>query len=226
MNQMTPSPLTPSPVVAAGLADPRSAFHRVAEVAVTTVAAVTPDQLDLPTPCDAFAVRELLRHLHMAIARTAALPTAPTPAALPVEDHTIADGEWADAVARAAADVRRAWADDRVLTREVDLPWMTAPGADVLSLYASEVVVHTWDLARATGQRPVWEDDDVELALAAMRRELPDAERAPMWAEVRASLPPATASARPWADPFADAVEVGAGATPVERLVAWCGRRV
>ena len=102
---------------------------------------------------------------------------------------------------------------------------MQAEGAHVLAIYVNEVIVHTWDLATATGQHPTWHDADVELALAAIRRELPDADRTAMWEAVRSSLPAEVLAAAPWSDPFANAVEVPDTARPVERLVAWQGRR-
>ena len=53
-----------------------------------------------------------------------------------------------------------------------------------------------------------------------IQRELPMPDRAPMWAEAKASLPEGV----PWADPFADAVPVGDDAPLIDRLVAWNGR--
>jgi hypothetical protein len=125
----------------------------------------------------------------------------------------------------AAAAARAAWSDDATLARELHLPWMSAPGRHVLAMYLCETIVHTWDLARATSQTPTWCDDDVDIAIASIHRELPVADRGPMWEAVQASLPPEIAAARPWSDPFADAIAVPADAPAIDRLVAWCGRR-
>ena len=44
---------------------------------------------------------------------------------------------------------------------------------EALRIYLSEVLVHSWDLAGATGQSPGWDDTAIEIALATMRAELP-----------------------------------------------------
>lgn len=210
----------------ASLADPRPAYARAVHLAAEVVAAVRPDQLDDPTPCDGLVVRELIRHLHMTMRRAAAVTgTAGTDVAvLPSEDHTIGDDEWDTAMASARADALAAWSDDALLPTVLTLPWMQAEGSHVLAIYLNETLVHTWDLAVATGQTPAWRDDDVELADAAIRRELPDADRTAMWEAVRRSMPPEALAGQPWSAPFENAVAITGDAAPIERLVAWQGR--
>nr|WP_231514501.1 hypothetical protein [Mycobacterium sp. URHB0044] len=53
------------------------------------------------------------------------------------------------------------------------LPWIEGSGAEVLASYFSELTVHTWDLATATGQQPDWDDTVVAAAFDAARRILP-----------------------------------------------------
>ena len=108
-----------------------------------------------------------------------------------------------------------------VLDRQIDLPWGTFSGTEVLGVYTNEVTVHTWDLARGTGQQPAWDPTVLAVADAAIRAQLPVADRSPMWAEVAASLPPGV----PWQDPFGPAVAVADDAPAIDRLVAWNGRR-
>ena len=62
---------------------------------------------------------------------------------------------------------------------------------------------------------------DGHIAEAVMRRELPLAERALMWEEYAEAMPEGI----PFVKPFDDAVPVPDDATPIERLVAWNGRR-
>lgn len=205
------------------MTDPRPAYSRALDQAVGIVRSVRPDQLDLPTPCTEMDVRELLAHLHMVIARAAALPTLQDLADFPVEDRSISDDGIADAIASAAEHSRRAWSDDALLTRDMTLPWMTGPGGVVLGIYLSEAVVHSWDLATAVGAVPAWDQEVAALALDALAKQLPMAERGPMWAQYRASL--GDNAGRAWADPFADAVDVAATELPMTRLIAWTGRR-
>ena len=82
---------------------------------------------------------------------------------------------------------------------------------------------HTWDLATATGQQPDWDDAVVGVSLALMERVLPAAEaRRKAYDEAASRLP---ADRGPFKPPFADAVPVPAHARPIDRLVAWTGRR-
>jgi uncharacterized protein (TIGR03086 family) len=84
------------------------------------------------------------------------------------------------------------------------LPFGTLPGAAALAMYTGEITTHTWDLAVATGRPPVWDDDVVSGALAAVGRGLP-AERGP-------------------GIPFAPPVPVPDDAPVIDRLLAWQGR--
>ena len=98
------------------------------------------------------------------------------------------------------------------------LPWIQGTGADVLASYFSELTVHTWDLATATGQRPDWDDAVVTAALASAR--LPPAEnRRALFEEISAAM-----GLDEVAMPFAEAVPVADDAPAIDRLVAWNGR--
>ena len=120
----------------------------------------------------------------------------------------------------AAHEVQAAWTDAALLDRDTPLPWGTFSGAEVLGVYTNEITVHTWDLARATGQVPVWDDEVLDAAWTAIRHQLPDADRTQMWSEARAQVP----GDYPWEDPFANAVDISGDAPMIDRLVAWNGR--
>ena len=85
----------------------------------------------------------------------------------------------------AVDDADNAWRDDSALERTVVLPWATDSGANALLGYVSEITVHTWDVAQATGQRPEWDDETAEHALRLMHQWLPGEHRAEIFAEVR-----------------------------------------
>jgi uncharacterized protein (TIGR03086 family) len=129
--------------------------------------------------------------------------------------------DWIAGWRAAAVRVDEAWSDDAKLTQTVVLPWATMTGAEVLAMYVSEITTHTWDVAQATGQHPEWDDAVCQLALDAMHRDLPMADRTPMWEEFKANAP-ANFQFDP---PFANAVAVPSDAPLIERLVAWTGRR-
>jgi uncharacterized protein (TIGR03086 family) len=109
-----------------------------------------------------------------------------------------------DRLATTAAAFSPAWADDATLDHIVSLPWATLPARVLVAIYLSEISNHTWDLAVATGQQPAFDQDAIEIALAAMQMGLP--------AEPRDQVP------------FGPVQPVADDAPAIERLVAWCGR--
>lgn len=200
--------------------DPRPAFAQAAATAAEVIAAVRPDQLALPTPCAAFDVRALVEHL-LAVPRRVAQVGRGEPLTVPDRITDVAEAEWGRAWADAVHDATAVWAADDLLGTEVQVPWTRLRGADALAIYVSEVLVHAWDLATATGQTPVWDASAVEVAAAAARDQLPAEGRAARFEEARRALPDGVP---PFPDPFLAAVEPPADATPIERLVAWNGR--
>jgi uncharacterized protein (TIGR03086 family) len=206
--------------------DPRTVFAHAVATAGSTIAAVRPDQLDAPTPCDQFDVRAMIGHMLVVLRRVALLGEGEDPMALPRVVTGIADDAWLGAWTSDAHRVQAAWTGDETLQRMMVLPWVTAPGAAMLAMYTSELTVHTWDLATATGQQPEWDDEVVAVALEASLRGLPSGDREAAFAELIANLPP-TAPAGFGADgrPFGNPVPVSAGAAPIDQLVAWYGRR-
>ena len=198
--------------------DPRAIFGRAVGLASQVIATVRPDQLDAPTPCSEMDVRQLLAHLVHVLDRVAALGRGEDPFGLPPLAATVVLEQWTAAAHR----VQAAWTDDAVLERPMTLPWIQAPGEVVLLGYVSEVTVHTWDLATATGQAPDWDPQVLETASAAIRGALPAEDRQAAFDAVVQQMPP---ELRTFTPPFAEAVAVPASAPLIERLVAWTGRR-
>ncbi|MFJ7334009.1 TIGR03086 family metal-binding protein [Streptomyces sp. NPDC101110] len=127
-----------------------------AEVVAQLVAGVTDEQLADPTPCPAYEVRHLLGHLAgLAVAfRDAArkdlgatTDTGPG-SALP----ELSPG-WREELPGVLAELGEAWRDPAARTGMTRAGGVDLPG-EVAGLVATdELVVHGWDLARATGQR-------------------------------------------------------------------------
>lgn len=118
------------------------------------LADVTDDQLTSQTPCEKMRLDALVAHIGgLALAFAAAAgkefgPLTDTPPA----DDTALDTEWRTAYPRQLAALAAAWKDAAAwqgMTRAggVELP------AEVMGNVAlAEVVIHGWDVARATGQ--------------------------------------------------------------------------
>jgi uncharacterized protein (TIGR03086 family) len=202
-----------------GSTDPRDDFFRAVMSGGAVIAAVRADQWGDPTPCDDFDVRGLMDHLVVVLRRVAVMGRGGNPFA--VDAHVDA-GAWCDQWALAEREARDAWGRPGALEQKVQLPWTEKSGADTLRIYLSEVLVHTWDLAGATNQSPTWDDAAVEVALDAMRVELPAEGRLALLKEAVQGLRPGDPAPEL---PFAEAVTVEPGAAPIERLVAWTGRR-
>ncbi|MFC6147820.1 MULTISPECIES: TIGR03086 family metal-binding protein [Mumia] len=118
------------------------------------LAGVDDDDLGSPTPCD-YDVATLLDHLDvLALAFTLAarksddpsLDTPPAPSA-----NNLAEG-WRDRIPQRLKDLAEAWATPEAWTGTTIAGGVTMP-SDVAGVVAlDEVVLHGWDLARATGQ--------------------------------------------------------------------------
>lgn len=202
------------------LTDPRPAFAGAVRLAVEVADDVRSDQLDDPTPCTGMDVRTLLDHLGMAVGRVRSAGSRVPLDEWPTEGFSLGD-DWSGALAAEADAAMAAWSDDALLTEDVILPWTTMNGAETLGTYVNEVVVHTWDLAQATGQEPAWDDAVVAEAIGWIHRSLPLAERGPMWDAYREEMPEGI----PFEPPFEDAVPVPEGAPLIDQLVAWNGRQ-
>lgn len=196
--------------------DPRPVLDRAVATGASVVARVRPDQLDAPTPCTEMDVRAMLGHLVGVLDRIAALGRGDDPFA--VTETLVADDAWSEAWTRSARRAAEAWRDDTVLERPMALPWIQGSGAEVLASYFSELTVHTWDLATATGQQPDWDDTVVTAALAA-RDILPAENRRALFEEISAAM-----GLDEVAIPFAEAIPVAEDAPAIDRLVAWNGR--
>ncbi|MCW2766879.1 MAG: hypothetical protein JWO11_2838 [Nocardioides sp.] len=119
------------------------------------VAAVRDDQLRGHTPCPAYVTADLLDHLgglclaFTAAARKTALPGA---GADPSGDGSRLEDGWRDRLGTALGGLADAWDDPAAYDGFTQAGPVQLP-AEVAALVAlNEVVVHGWDLARATGQ--------------------------------------------------------------------------
>jgi uncharacterized protein (TIGR03086 family) len=198
------------------LTDPRPILDRAITTTATVIANVGPDQFTDPTPCTEMDVRMLLTHLVGVLDRVAALGTGDDPFTV-VEAPAPAD-RWVEAWERAGGRATAAWNDDAVLERPMTLPWIEGSGAEILTSYFSELTVHTWDLATATGQQPDWDDTVVGAALDA-RQILPAENRLALFEEISAAM-----GIEEVAVPFGEAVPIPDDAPAIDRLVAWNGR--
>ena len=129
--------------------------------------AVQPDQWDAPTPCDGWAVRDLVSHVlggnQMAVIMLAGASQEETTAllaGLPLGDDPVAT--FVDGAAAQVQAFRDAPDPDRL----VHHPIGDVPVAQVLEFRIGDLTIHTWDLARAIGADEDLPDDLVTRAYA------------------------------------------------------------
>lgn len=154
------------------------------DLAGPLVAAAQDTGLDAPTPCSDWTVRDLVGHMRATLAMFA-------------DGHP---GSFDEVGAAAVA----AWAAPGRLAGTATLPFGEVPAPFALEFPVLDTLVHTWDLARATG-RPVGWDDAV---VAVSRR----------FAEANFAGPESRGPA------FAPPVDPPPGADEITRLVRFLGR--
>jgi uncharacterized protein (TIGR03086 family) len=158
---------------------------------------VSPDQLDQPTPCDDWVVRDLLGHMIGVVGQLGATARgAPPPAFELGPDPGV---QFRDI----ARDTLAAWSAPGALDQTIDGGAGPMPARVLANINLVDTATHSWDLAAATGQPRVLPDDVADAALQASR-------------EV---VVPALREGR-----FGPPVPVADGAGPTDQLVAFLGR--
>ncbi|WP_306215114.1 TIGR03086 family metal-binding protein [Actinoplanes sp. RD1] len=154
------------------------------------VAGIKADQWDDPTPCPEWNVRALVQHLSLGnVMDASALLSRP-----PTHRELLAGFD------ETAATLVEAFRPPGAVDRILEVPFGRVSGLMALHLRLTEMIVHGWDLARATGQPAHFPDEVVEQELGFTAEALAG----------RAAFAPAVAS------------QAEAGA--LDRLVARLGR--
>lgn len=188
--------------------DGRSALLDAYENAAVIVSGIAAEQLRSPTPCPGYDVAAMIDHLVEAGRRAAALGRGEVPPPGDASAHIeLSDAPGRLRAARAAA--ARAWAQDPSLALPVRMPWGEVyAGITLVSMYVAELAVHTWDLAKATGQI-----DRLNPSLAK-----------PALQGAVAMIKPGYRNMVAPGVPYGTAVEPAVDATDWERLVCFMGR--
>ncbi|HET9379501.1 MAG TPA: TIGR03086 family metal-binding protein [Streptomyces sp.] len=136
-------------------ATPSFDFAPQARIVARLAEGVTDRRLTDPTPCPDYTVRNLLGHLvdltvaFRDAARKDVGPTTATPAGASVPD---AGPGWREELPKALDELAGAWRDPAAWAGMTRAGGLDLPGAVAAAVAADELVVHGWDLARATGQ--------------------------------------------------------------------------
>jgi uncharacterized protein (TIGR03086 family) len=160
------------------------------------VAGIKPDQWGEPTPCAEWDVQSLVAHLINGNTMFAAAIAGQAPT------YKSLRAGFDESAATLLAAFRQPGALEKVVT----VPFGRVPGVIALHLRLTELLVHGWDLARATGQPTDFPEHVVEQELAFTVGAL-------------AGMPPERR-------PFEPPKRVADSAPALDRLVARLGRDV
>lgn len=184
---------------------PTDPLKSAQEIATGVLANVTPDQLDLPTPCEKWTVADLIDHLvgaqHWGRCAVDGLDTTDT-------GEGSAQGDFKAAFADASAKVLASFQSDGALARTVNPGFGDIPAPALLGMVTTDTFQHSWDLATATGQ-----DNNLDPQLAG---QLLDASRQ--------AIQPAFRSAE--GSIFGPEQAAPDGANAATQLAAFLGRKV
>jgi uncharacterized protein (TIGR03086 family) len=174
------------------------------EVFLEVLANVRPEQMSLPTPDDEWDVRALINHIVLGnIWATEHVKTggAPRPSGDVIGGHDPLETYIASADAMMAS-----FEEPGAMSRMVTMPFGDMPVAGLAEFRFVDLMVHAWDLAKATGQDTDFVPDLCEAALAMSRQRMIGMNRANM--------------------PFKDEVPVPGDAPAADRLAGFLGRQV
>lgn len=145
--------------------DVAAAWRRVASTFTDRVNAVAPAAWNSPSPCEGWVARDIVRHLTdwvpPFLAAGAAIETEPGPS---VDDDPAAAWRHLCAAIESTLD-----APD-VSSRRFEHPQAGSHALDdaIAQFILGDVLIHTWDLARATDQDDTLDRELVSTMLAAM----------------------------------------------------------
>lgn len=173
------------------------------------VSAITPEQYDFPTPCADWNVKQLANHLIATLHLGRALlsdeiPTVQSgPGQVPAEDLV---GDALLGAYREGVEALVASTTSDAVSRMHVTPLGEMPGAALAGFTALDVLVHGWDLAKATGQSTALDTALAEAMFGFARQAINDE------AGTRAPL-------------IGPEIATTAAADATSRLVAYLGRQ-
>lgn len=167
--------------------------------------AVRDDQLADPTPCPDYAVRNMLGHLaglSAAFRDAARKDLGETTGTNPQSAVPDIDGDWRTTLPAVLDELGAAWREPAAWEGMTQAGGVMLPAAQAGRVVLNELVIHGWDLARATGlpYQPATADLETSRAMLSAFAE------------------------NPAASPFGPPVEVPSGAPLLDRVIGLSGR--
>lgn len=179
--------------------DPVDLYRRAAEGALAVAEGIRPDQLGLATPCDEWTVQDVLDHL---VGGTGYLGAAIAGAEPGDPPRATTSDDLRRGIAACLEGLSDPSAMERTATSPLGSEWSVAEATAGTSM---DLLVHTWDLASATGRDVQLDPVVLDACIGMFLPHMPEMGRA--------------------AGIVGPAVEVPADASPQQVLLGAMGRR-
>lgn len=169
--------------------------------------AIGDERLTDPTPCPKYAVRELLGHLvglSTAFRDAARKDFGPSTSTDPGSALPVLDDDWRAVLPQRLNELAEAWQQPGAWDGDTQAGGITFPAAIAGRVAVNELVIHGWDLARATGQEYAPGDASLQVSYELLKPAEDDPGREGM---------------------FGPVVEVPEDAPLIDRVVGFSGRR-
>lgn len=168
--------------------NPLELLSQANEVFLGVLRNVTPEQMTLPTPSDEWDVRSLINHLVAGNSWTADLVRQGS--AVRPSGDVIGDRSPLAAYQESWQEASAAFAEPGALGHTVQIPFGAMPAAGFAMLRFIDLLSHTWDLAKATGQNTDLAPELYEMALALSQEQFDGRDRAHMPFKAEVPVPP------------------------------------
>jgi uncharacterized protein (TIGR03086 family) len=125
-------------------------LNPVCEAMIEVLAGVADDHLTSPSPCTDFTVGDLVDHVDLVAQGATALALGSSQ--LPNTGCSHLEPDWRDTVTKHVWALGKAWDGPAVWEGRGNVPGSDLPNSTWGKIALTELVVHGWDIAAATGQ--------------------------------------------------------------------------
>jgi uncharacterized protein (TIGR03086 family) len=146
------------------MSDVQDRYRQVSNGFDTVVGTVTPDLWEVPSPCEKWKARDVVAHVvegHRGL-----IASVRGGASTPLGADEDPKGAWAE-VRRSIDEMT---GDPQMMATEIDGPLGRMPAGQIIGRFVTmDLLVHTWDLARAVGADERLPEDSVRQAYEALK---------------------------------------------------------
>ncbi len=144
--------------------DIQDTYRQVASGFDAAVRAVTPDKWEAQSPCEQWRARDVVAHV--VAGHRSVIAGVRGGESMPVDADEDARRAWEDC-SRAIDEIT---GDPEALAKEIDGPVGRMPTGQIIGQFVTmDLLVHTWDLARAVGADERLDEDSVRRAYEGLK---------------------------------------------------------